>query len=97
MNNIEWIQNWFKDNCDGDWENIYGIEIGTLDNPGWYIKIELTETKFSGISMDEVIYDIADDDWYRCIVEKNTFKGYGDVDKLDKLIEVFKHWIESNV
>jgi len=41
---IEWLQKWYADHCDGDWEHEYGIVIETLDNPGWSIVIDLKNT-----------------------------------------------------
>lgn len=26
-NYIKWLEKWYKDNCDGDWEHFYGIRI----------------------------------------------------------------------
>lgn len=34
-NIFEWLQKWYKSQCDGDWEHEYGIKIETVDNPGW--------------------------------------------------------------
>ena len=31
------LQRWYVAQCDGEWEHAYGVEIGTLDNPGWSI------------------------------------------------------------
>ena len=33
--------NWYKTNCDGDWEHSYGITLQTLDNPGWHLTVDL--------------------------------------------------------
>jgi len=41
------IQRWFADQCDGEWEHSHGITIGTVDNPGWSIEIDLDETSLS--------------------------------------------------
>ena len=43
--NLLWLMNWYAQQCDGDWEHENGIKIGTLDNPGWYIKIMLGGTE----------------------------------------------------
>ena len=45
---FEWLQNWFKSQCDGDWEHEYGVKIETVDNPGWYVVINLTGTECEG-------------------------------------------------
>lgn len=42
---LAWLLEWFAAQCDGDWEHEYGIRIGTLDNPGWRIRISLIGTE----------------------------------------------------
>lgn len=44
MNLLSWLQEWYSENCNGDWEHSDGIRIATLDNPGWSIKISLLDT-----------------------------------------------------
>lgn len=26
MEIIEWLENWYSQNCDGDWEHFYGVK-----------------------------------------------------------------------
>jgi hypothetical protein len=42
------IQDWYLSNCDGEWEHDYGVEIETLDNPGWTVRICLKGTPLEG-------------------------------------------------
>ncbi len=35
---LDWIQNWFKHNCDGEWEHGEVTQTAILDNPGWEVK-----------------------------------------------------------
>lgn len=44
MNTFDKIQQWYKENCDEDWDHPYGVEITTMDNPGWRVKIDLIDT-----------------------------------------------------
>jgi len=44
MDDIAWIQNWFHQHCDGDWEHNENINIHTIDNPGWRLTIDLEGT-----------------------------------------------------
>lgn len=32
---IEAIQQWYASQCDGYWENFFGISVVSTDNPGW--------------------------------------------------------------
>ena len=36
---FSWIEKWYANNCNGDWEHSYGITIETLDNPGGKLKL----------------------------------------------------------
>lgn len=45
MNDLQWVQNWYQSQCDGDWEHEYGIMIETVDNPGWYLTVNLIGTE----------------------------------------------------
>ncbi|MFE4959105.1 Imm53 family immunity protein [Streptomyces sp. NPDC056653] len=31
---LDWLQNRYAQQCDGDWEHEWGVKIATLDNPG---------------------------------------------------------------
>ena len=42
---IKQIQEWYKSHCNGGWEHSYGIQIDTIDNPGWRIKISTRNSK----------------------------------------------------
>ena len=41
MHQIEQLQAWYAAQCNGKWEHTYGIAIGTLDNPGWSLSVDL--------------------------------------------------------
>lgn len=65
MEVIDRIQDWYKLNCDGDWEHDYGYSIGTLDNPGWTIRIDLTETALENLEFSQQYQNpVKEHDWY---------------------------------
>lgn len=87
---LEWLQKWYRDHCDGEWEHQYGLSIGTLDNPGWSVKIDLSYAELKGLKVPYTLHENSDDDWYGYSVENDVFNGAGDPDKLIKILEVFK-------
>ena len=89
MDQIEWLEKWYQKTRNGHREHFYGIEIGTLDNPGWYINIDLRETQYESLKMDEIKKE-GDCDWMRCVISDGIFKGVGDCLKLKEIIQVFK-------
>ena len=54
MHTLIEIQNWFKEQCDGWWENDACIKIETCDNPGWWVQIKLKGTKLENKSFKPV-------------------------------------------
>lgn len=43
------LAKWYAEQCNGDWEHTYGIRIETLDNPGWWVVVDLGETPYSDL------------------------------------------------
>ncbi|NOU86176.1 rhodanese-related sulfurtransferase [Paenibacillus sp. LMG 31460] len=92
MNVLKWLENWYTDNCDGDWEHGYGIKITTLDNPGWAIDIRLEGTHLEDINFETLKVDRSDLDWVYCDVSDNLFRGRGGSNNLEELIIIFQKW-----
>jgi hypothetical protein len=86
------LQHWYSRQTDGDWEHSAGVQIGTLDNPGWYLKIELEGTELEHCTFDEVRVSNSPIDWVHCRVSKNRFEGFGGPLNLDELLHVFNTW-----
>jgi hypothetical protein len=36
---LRWLMEWYEGHCDGDGEHDFGPGIGTIDNPGWSLKV----------------------------------------------------------
>jgi len=92
---LSWLQEWYYKNCDGDWEHEYGVKIYTIDNPGWVIKIDLTNTPYENMELEYKLYEKSENDWYSLSVKNRVFDGAGDPSKLDIIIEKFKELIET--
>lgn len=72
---IAFLVNWYAEQCDGEWEHRYGIEIGTLDNPGWSLKVDLVETPLQGRAFDRRKIERSDDDWIHLWSDGNHFQS----------------------
>lgn len=94
-NTLEWLQNWYLSQCNGDWEHEYGIKIDTLDNPGWTIYIDLTDTRCENKSFVPMNLRKDEQDWIQCNVVDNQFKGAGSALNLIKILNVFRQWVEK--
>lgn len=95
MEILYWIQNWFKENCDGDWEHGDGIQITTLDNPGWDIEIDISKTSVANMNLKWILNQKGKHDWYGVKIEDQKFKAAGDPGKLIFLLGLFKEMIEK--
>jgi len=82
------LQNWYLTNCDGDWEHSYGISINTLDNPGWTIKIDLSDTCLQDLQYDKHI-DNGISDWLFFKVADKVLEASGDTSKLITILTTF--------
>lgn len=95
MEIIDWIQNWFKETCNGDWEQGEVIQITNLDNPGWEVEIDVSNTSLAAITIPWILNENHKHDWYGVKIENQKFSASGDAGKLKFLLELFKETIEK--
>jgi len=98
---LERLQAWFQAQCDGDWEHHKGISIQSSDNPGWWVKIDLTGTALEDKPLAPIRRgDVGSLDpqppWLNCYVENGVFNGTGDPTTLEEIIDVFLAWAEND-
>lgn len=92
-----WLQEWYKNQCNGDWEHNYGITIKTIDNPGWHITIDLAGTNLETLHVGYKLIENNEDDWYGYSIINSQFQGSGDPSKLIVIINKFKDIVEGKV
>ena len=94
MTALDKLTSWYSAQCNGDWEHSYGISIDTLDNPGWLVKVDLTETDLETRIFIPVLRGESETehDWIHCNVELGKFIGAGGSGNLSEIIEVFIAW-----
>ena len=101
---IQWLMGWYVAECNGDWEHSYGVEMGTLDNPGWTLKIDLHETAladrpFSRVEHGEPAGDLDEwrrsGSWWVADVRDGKFDAACGPLDLAAVIGVFRHWVEE--
>ena len=94
---LEWIQQWYAENCDGDWEHSYGVSITTLDNPGWSVTINLEGTDLEDKPFVNISIDKSKDDWIRCKVKDTKFFGDGGPRNLTEMLQIFINWTKTDI
>lgn len=94
MNELQRLQDWYRSQCDEDWEHSYGVKINTLDNPGWIVQVDLADTELE--DRDFVAIERgdseADSDWIHCKVESRAFVGTGGSGNLAEILDTFLRW-----
>jgi Immunity protein 53 len=84
---------WYTEHCDGEWEHGQGVDIATLDNPGWRVKINLRGTASEEAVLENVDIDKGEGDWLKCFKEGGKFNGAGDPSKLPVILEHFLRFV----
>jgi len=87
---------WYRSQCDGEWEHFWGVKIGTLDNPGWSVAINLQGTPLEGVPFDECKEHYEHDtEWIRCWRDGQTFQIACGPERLAAALQVFLDWSDS--
>ncbi|MES2709793.1 MAG: immunity 53 family protein [Verrucomicrobiota bacterium] len=92
MDTLQELQKWYHSQCDGDWEHGYGVEIGTLDNPGWRVSINLAGTPLAEQSFGPVERLGHKTEWIHCQVRDGKFEGHGGPFMLNEILQAFLTW-----
>jgi hypothetical protein len=101
MSAIDRLQQWYTQQCDGEWEHGQGISIQTLDNPGWWVKIDLKGTKLQQASFRPIEENVNEqgfqfgERWLRCQIRNGCWEGAGDETRLPQIVNLFLDWAES--
>jgi hypothetical protein len=90
------LQRWYASNCDGDWEEEFGVCIETVANPGWRVSIDLIGTNLQGVAYPPFERASADDAWISCCVENEVFIGLGDPTSLEEIAAQFVNWAKAS-
>jgi len=98
---IKELENWYFSQCNKYWEDDFGIKIGTLDNPGWFLKIDLVDTNLEGKEYQDFSYGVGDEaetsgnNWVSTKLENGKFVAHGGPQKLHELIKLFITWAKK--
>ena len=90
-----WLQKWYLAHCNSDWEHGSGIHIGTIDNPGWSVKVNLLETELENKPFDKLSLERSEDNWVFCSVKDGKFEGARGPTNLPEILRIFRSWAEK--
>lgn len=92
---IEFLQSWYRQQCDGEWEHRFGLDIGTLDNPGWQLAFDLEGTGLEGRTLDRQVIERSPDDWLQAWSDGVKFRVAAGPDNLGEAINAFRRFTEG--
>ncbi|MFT5422720.1 MAG: hypothetical protein ACI89L_000485 [Phycisphaerales bacterium] len=87
---------WYSLHCDGEREHQYGINIQSMDNPGWALTIALADTMLDALVAEQKCLRRSEHDWIKWSVGKDKgetkFIAYGGPNNLAEMIHAFVMW-----
>lgn len=89
---LDWLQNWYAQQCDDDWEHEWGVRIATLDNPGWTVEIDLEETDLAGREYPREDVTRGTHDWVWVWAAEDTFHAACGPGNLVEALALFRAW-----
>lgn len=92
---FDWVQRWYVDHVDGDWEHQDGVEIATLDNRGWSLRTDIAEPELSGRAFDAVTIERSGRDRVHARVRNGKFEALGGPGNLSEMLACFRRWAEE--
>lgn len=100
-NDLEWLDDWYQRQCNGEWEHSQGVRLeslghrGSLKNPGWHLTINLAGTSAVNAPPQQLRLETQGGDWLACSIAGECFEGSGDPRRLEQIIGVFRRWVET--
>ncbi len=95
MSNLQWLSEFYASRCDGEWESDYGINIETVNNPGWMVRIDLDGTGLDPDGFVPIAQQRTPTNWVECKVADGVFLGGGGLENLDEVIGIFRQYVEG--
>jgi hypothetical protein len=105
---LSWLQQWYLEQCDGEWEHAFGVSILTIDNPGWSVTICVEGTELASALFEPVKKAVSENNWVHCHVTERKegaltrsspnfrrFEGFGGALNLSEIIGIFRTWVET--
>jgi hypothetical protein len=83
------LEKWYSQQCNGDWEHNFGVEISTIGNPGWSVVINLYDTHKQEATFEHVKIDRKPDDWIHYLAQEQKFQIRCGPLNLIEAIEIF--------
>jgi hypothetical protein len=90
---VSWLERWYTDHCDGEWEHTYGVTIDTLDNPGWTIAIHWPQDE--GAAFHPVDWEESELEWLHTERDGDILRVACGPRQLGRALEFVRATLES--
>jgi hypothetical protein len=91
-NSMARLAGWFLSQCDGDWEHSHSVELGTLDNPGWAISIDIQGTELERRPVERKTVRRSQADWVEVWPDDHAWRADCGLLNLDEMVGYFLDW-----
>lgn len=91
---LDALEAWYAAQCDGNWEQEYGVSIATSEVAGWELRIDLVGTALEGHALMRERAARSPDDWLEVWSDGYTFRAAGGVDNLRDMIDAFSGFVQ---
>lgn len=90
---FKWLQEWYISVLDNKTNSSTRIKIDTMDNPGWIMYIDLSNTEHEYCNVEKMSITRSKNDWIVLHITDNIFTIYSGPQNLEEIISIFKHFI----
>lgn len=94
MDDLIWLMEWYESQCNNDWEHQFGVQLTTVDNPGWHLTVHLEDTSLENRPFSR-IEKSADGCWWNCWVEEKKFLATCGPRDLASVLAIFRTWAQD--
>jgi hypothetical protein len=93
---LSFLQAWYQSNTNRDWEHEFGVEIGTFDNPGWRVQVDVTGTPAEGRRLERKRDERSEVERIQYWSDGTTFEAAAGPLGLGRALDVFKAFALSS-
>ncbi len=92
---ILWLIDWYQFYCCNNPELESQFVIVGIDNPGWGLKVNLSNTPYKDESFEPIFEDRSEIDWRSYEIKNNIFSCAGGPFYLPDMLKTFRTWIQA--
>ena len=95
---LAWTVRWVESQFDGNWEHGRGFSLGLVDNPGWTLRIDVSNHDVSRTTLLPIKESDVDHTrfFFAEVTADDVFDGICDATQLERLLRVFRSLIETS-